>query len=134
MNESPQQPHHSRRFRSFFPWLICLVATALYFYDFLLRVFPSVMIHPLMMTFQVKAGAMGILSAFYYFTYTPLQLPAGVILDRYKPRIVLSLSALTCAFGAILFSLTHVFALACIARAMMGIGSAFLGGIVSPIP
>ncbi len=125
MKDSIQLSSHHRFLRSFLPWLICLVATALYFYDFLLRVFPGVMIHPLMMTFQVKAGAMGVLSAFYYFAYTPLQLPAGVILDRYKPRIVLTLSALTCALGAILFSLTHTFALACLARAMMGIGSAF---------
>jgi MFS family permease len=86
---------------------------------------PSVMIHPLMSSYGVNAGQIGILSAFYYYLYTPLQIPAGIVMDKYSPRKVLALACLTCASGAILFALTQSFVLACLARALMGIGSAF---------
>ncbi|WP_434799787.1 hypothetical protein [Coxiella burnetii] len=68
------------------PWIICLLAALFYFYDFFLRVTPSVMIHPLMDQFNVGAPTIGFISAFYYYAYTPLQIPSGVIMDRYNPR------------------------------------------------
>ncbi|WP_133130622.1 MFS transporter [Legionella yabuuchiae] len=107
------------------PWFICLLATVFYFYDFLLRIMPSIMIHPLMSSYGVNAGQIGLLSAFYYYTYTPLQLPAGVVVDKYSPRIVLTLSCLICAVSAVLFAATHSYFIGCFARALMGIGSAF---------
>ena len=91
----------------------------------MLRVLPSVMLHPLMSAYQVNAAAIGVISAFYFYSYTPLQLPAGVIADRYSPRVVLTLSCLICSLGALLFAMTHHFFIASIARALMGAGSAF---------
>ena len=79
-----------------FPWTICLLAALFYCYDFLLRVTPSVMVHPLMAEYGVNATEIGLLSAFYYYAYTPLQLPSGAVTDKYNPRWVLSLSAPTC--------------------------------------
>lgn len=123
----------------FFAWFICLLAAFFYSYDFLLRVMPSVMLHPLMHTYGANATQIGLLSAFYYYAYTPLQLPSGVVMDKYPSRWVLTVSALLCALGAILFSLTENFSLAIIARIMMGVGSAFafvgalkLGAILLP--
>ena len=91
----------------------------------MLRVLPSVMVHPLMSAYQVNATAIGIVSAFYFYTYTPLQLPAGMIADKYSPRLVLTISCLICSIGTILFATTHHFYIACLARGMMGVGSAF---------
>jgi len=108
-----------------YPWFICLLAAVFYSYDFLLRVTPSVMIHPLMAEYGVQATEIGLISAFYYYAYTPLQLPSGAVTDKFNPRWVLSLSALLCAFGALLFAMVPVLAIAYVARAMMGIGSAF---------
>ncbi len=106
-------------------WTICLLAALFYAYDFLLRVMPSIMVHPLMHTFDANAAQIGVLSAFYYYAYTPLQLPAGIIVDKYSPRWVLSISALLCAFGALIFGSTDNLMVANLSRAMMGIGSAF---------
>ncbi|QBR85380.1 MFS transporter [Legionella israelensis] len=107
------------------PWIICLLAALFYSYDFLLRVTPSVMIHPLMAEYSVNTTQIGLLSAFYYYAYTPLQLPSGLIVDKYNPRWVLSVSALCCTLGTFLFALTDYLVVAYVARAMMGIGSAF---------
>jgi len=110
---------------SFMPWVVCLIAAVFYSYDFLLRVQPSVMIHPLMQFYGTNAAGVGLLSAFYYYAYTPLQIPAGLLLDKYSTRLVLTISALLCALGAYIFATINVYTLALIARALMGIGSAF---------
>jgi MFS family permease len=107
------------------PWCICLLAALFYCYDFLLRVTPSVMIHPLMKNYGANAMQIGLLSAFYYYAYTPLQIPSGVIVDKYSPRFVLSCSALLCSLGTLIFGFVDSLSIAYIARAMMGIGSAF---------
>lgn len=111
--------------RVIYAWSICLLGALFYAYDFLLRVMPSVMIHPLMNAFDASATQIGFLSAFYYYAYTPLQLPAGLVVDKYSPRHVLSLSALFCALGTLLFATTNTLIFAYLSRAMMGIGSAF---------
>ncbi|WP_367608088.1 MFS transporter [Legionella sp. W05-934-2] len=106
-------------------WLICLLAALFYAYDFVLRISPSVMIHPLMSWFDVSATQLGLLSAFYYYAYTPLQLPSGVIVDKWPLRWVLSGSAFCCAIGCFIFASTDSLIIAYISRAMMGLGSAF---------
>ncbi len=106
-------------------WLLCLLAALFYAYDFVLRVSPSVMVHPLMKSYDVSATEIGLLSAFYYYVYTPLQLPSGMIVDKFSLRWVLSGSALSCAIGSFIFASTDVLIIGYISRAMMGFGSAF---------
>jgi len=110
---------------SFMPWIVCLLPGLFYAYDFLLRVQPSVMIHPLMQFYGTNAAGIGVLSAFYYYAYTPLQIPAGLIIDKYSTRIVLTVSIFLCAIGAFIFAGVHYYSAALVARALMGIGSAF---------
>lgn len=107
------------------PWFICLLAAVFYLYDFVLRVTPSIMIHPLMSNYHVDATSIGLLSAFYYYIYTPLQLPSGAVVDKYNRRLILTLSIFVCAIGGLLFAYTNNFYIACAARMMMGLGSAF---------
>lgn len=106
-------------------WFICLLAAVFYAYDFLLRVQPNILVKPLMDFYDTNALGIGTLYAAYYWLYTPLQIPAGLVADRYNLRIVLGVSALLCAVGAILFAEVQLYAVAIIARIFMGIGSAF---------
>lgn len=110
---------------TFIPWFICLLASVFYLYDFIMRVTPSVMIHDLMGAFNVTALQIGLLSACYYYVYTPLQLPSGAVIDKFSRRWILTGSSLMCALGGFLFASTHSLTVACIGRAMMGLGSAF---------
>jgi len=107
------------------PWIICLLAALFYFYDFFLRVTPSVMIAPLMKGYNVGAMEIGFISAFYYYAYTPLQIPSGAVADKYSIRWVLTLSAFMCALGTFIFASFVNVPAALFGRALMGIGSAF---------
>jgi MFS family permease len=130
MFDNPSAEQHKSRTKTIwqgtvYPWFICLLAAVFYLYDFVLRVTPSVMIHPLMKAYGVNAFQIGFLSAFYYYVYTPLQLPSGTIVDKYSRRWVLAASCLICALGGLIFAHTETLYLACLGRAMMGFGSAF---------
>ena len=86
-------------------WLIWASAALFYCYQFLLRVSPNVMTTDLMTAFQVDACALGILLGCYYNTYSFLQIPAGSLMDYFKPRSVLTFAAIFCSLGTLLFSL-----------------------------
>ncbi|MBB71386.1 MAG: MFS transporter [Legionellales bacterium] len=109
----------------FFPIIILLIVAAFYFYEFMLQVSPGVMTHDLMKDFGVTAAGLGMISGFYYYAYTPMQIPAGLLYDRFGPRVLLSISATVCALGALGFGLAPNAYLAGIGRFFMGMGSAF---------
>jgi MFS family permease len=110
---------------SFLPFLVCSVGAFFYVYEFFLRVMPSAMTEELMRSFQIDAGGLGVLSAFFYYGYTPMQIPAGLLLDRFGPRILLTLSMAVCGIGALAFGLTDNIVIASFSRLFIGLVSAF---------
>lgn len=106
-------------------WVIWTFAVIFYFYEYLIRVFPSVITQDLMGFFHISTTGLGVLSAFYFYAYAPMQLPVGALMDKYGARRLLTIAALTCGIATLFFSITdHVF-VADISRFFMGIGSAF---------
>lgn len=106
-------------------WVIWALASFFYFYEYLLRVSPSVMVPELMATFHIEAVAVGVVSAFYFYAYAPMQLPVGVLMDRYGARKLLTVASWICAVGALLFGISYQIWLASFARLLIGIGSSF---------
>jgi MFS family permease len=106
-------------------WFIWILATLFYFYEFTLKISPSVMIPELMRSFGINASLMGILSALYLLAYAPMQLPVGILIDRYGLKLLLSLGSLVCGIGAICFSFANAIALAGFGRILIGMGSSF---------
>ena len=69
-----------------FPWLVCGLGALFYCYEYFLRILPSVMTEDLLKMFNIGGVAFGNLVAFYYYAYTPMQLPIGMMMDRFGPR------------------------------------------------
>jgi MFS family permease len=110
--------------------VIAFVLGALFFgYAFIQRVSPSVMTAELMREFSVGATALGSLSAFYFYTYASIQLPVGMLTDRFGPRKLMSAAAGLCAFASIGFALSDSIVTASIGRALIGgtVAFAFVG-------
>ena len=105
-------------------WLIWGIAAGFYAYGFFQRVAPSVIVDDLMLAFALDATLMGTLSASYFYAYAALQVPLGVLIDRYGARLVLTLGAVTAALGGILFAIATGLWSALIARTLIGAGVA----------
>ncbi len=106
-------------------WVVWGLGCLFYFYECLLQVSPSVMSNELMRDFAVTSQTLGILSGIYFYSYAAMQLPGGLLLDYFGPHRLLTLATLICAASTIAFGMTDNFFMACLARLMIGCGSAF---------
>jgi len=107
------------------PWFICTIGMLFYCYNYFLRVSPSVMQHDLMSSLQINAYQFGTLAAFYYYAYTPMQIPVGMIYDRYGAKMVQFFACGVTVLGVSLFIAADNFVIACIGRLLIGLGTAF---------
>ncbi len=83
---------------------VCLIAAFFYCYEFLLRILPGTLQGELSEAFgHISATTFGQLAVLYYFAYSPMQLPVGMLIDRFGPRKLLSLACLCCTFGSYFF-------------------------------
>ena len=106
--------------RVFWAWLpICIF----FMYQFILRVSPNVMMREILSHFRITATDFGVLTSLYYLGYASMQVPIGILLDRYGPRYISSFFALLCAVGAVLFAFSDSWAMALFARFLIGVGS-----------
>ena len=115
----------SCRYRRIQPYLIVGLAGFFYIYEFYLRVMPSAITHELMRSFNIEASGLGLISSLFYFGYAPMQIPAGMLFDRFSPRVILTISVFLCGAGALIFGITDNFTLACIARWIIGFAASF---------
>jgi MFS family permease len=100
-------------------------AAVFYLYEFFVRVAPSVMQEPLMEVMHVNAAGFGLAMGAYYYVYSPLQLVAGSLLDRYGARWILLPSVLVVAAGCLLEAFGQTMVGMTAARGLQGLGSAF---------
>jgi MFS family permease len=105
-----------------FAWF---TAASFFFYAWVLRVAPSVMVEELMRDFAVGAGVLGNLSAAYFYGYSGMQIPVGVLLDRFGPRRLVTGAALACGVGCALFATSDTLAMATAGRFLVGASAAF---------
>jgi predicted MFS family arabinose efflux permease len=106
-------------------WIAWGTGAVFFFYAWVLRVAPSVMIEELMRDFAVGAAAIGNLSAFYFYGYAGMQVPIGMLIDRFGPRRLLTAAAFVCALGCVLFALSSTFWGLALGRFVIGASAAF---------
>ncbi len=110
----------------FYKALTIYIAVSLFlFFEMAVQVSPSVMAQDLMHDLNISALSLGIMSSVYFYTYTAMQIPSGLLFDRYNPGKIIFLAIMVCAIGSLLFGYANSFYLACAARLLMSVGSAF---------
>ena len=77
-------------------WFMWFVAASFITYMFLLQTSVSVMIPNLMRDFDIDTLGMGLLSSSFFYPYIVFQVPAGILIDWYKPKRVMTI-AILCA-------------------------------------
>jgi sugar phosphate permease len=103
-------------------WTVFWTLIASYIMVFFHRMVPGVVAADLMQAFQTSGAALGSLAATYFYIYTALQIPSGVLADTLGPRISVTLGGLVSGAGSILFGLAPDFATASWGRFLVGLG------------
>ena len=109
-------------------WLAIVIvslASSFYFYEFFLRVMPTVITGELMAAFSVGTGQLGQLLGCFFYAYALMQLPAGLLCDRFGAKNCLTVAVCVCAIATLCFQVTDSIVLASISRLAIGAASAF---------
>ena len=118
MTIDPAQWRRFQRLR----WSTYAILILAYMLVYFHRMAPGVVTSELMATFQTSGAALGSLAAMYYYIYTAMQIPAGVLADTLGARISVTLGCLIAGVGSILFGLAETFAVASSGRFLVGLG------------
>lgn len=107
---------------AFFIWFL---ASLFYLYEFFLRVFISTISEQVIEDMQLTAQQFSIMGAGYYLAYSIMQIPVGILVDRFGARLLLSIAVVLASIGGIWFAFAHTFEAGFISRCFMGFGSSF---------
>ena len=91
-----------------------------YMMGFYHRVAPAVITEELMRSFSINAAALGNMSAFYFYSYVAMQIPTGMMADRWGPRKLLTTGALIAGIGTLVFALAGDIIWANLGRLLIG--------------
>jgi len=87
------------------------------------RLSTAVLSEQLTTDFAISAAQLGTLHASFFVVYALVQIPTGVLADRYGPRVVGATGAVVLSAGAIAFTLSDGYLVAFLSRALVGLGS-----------
>src|SRR6059058_1034807 len=104
-----------------FAWLMTSI---FYFYQYVMRSAPSVMMPHLSDAFGLSAAGLASLVGLFYYGYAPFSLVAGVAMGKLGPRKIVPIGAAAVGIGAILFATGDPFA-AGAGRLLQGAGGVF---------
>jgi predicted MFS family arabinose efflux permease len=99
-----------------------LLAVAAYLLSFFHRVAPAAIAGDLQAAFAIDGTQLGALAATYFYVYTLMQVPTGVLADVLGPRRILFWGGCISAAGSALFGLAPSFELAFLGRTLVGLG------------
>ena len=101
-------------------WLMWGLVAGLYMIGFFQRVAPAVMVDELMREFQIGGALLGNLSATYFYSYTVMQIPSGLLADGIGPRRLSAAAAFLAAVGTLMFGLADGLWMAYAGRLLVG--------------
>jgi MFS family permease len=100
------------------------VASVYYFFQYVLRSSPSVMMPQLASAFGINVISVASIVGLFYYGYSPFSLIAGAGMDRLGPRKVIPIGAAVAGLGALLFA-TGDNAAGSVGRLLQGAGGVF---------
>ena len=103
-------------------WVVLGVVALAYVLSFFQRFAPAGIAPDLAAAFQTSAASLGVLAATYFYVYTVMQVPTGILVDTLGPRRILLLGGLVGGVGSILFGLAPNLDLALVGRTLVGLG------------
>jgi sugar phosphate permease len=113
----PFSPEHKRRRLLMLAAVVCA-----YVLSFFQRFAPAGIAQDLAAAFQTSAASLGVLAATYFYVYTVMQVPTGILVDTLGPRRILALGGLVAGGGSLLFGMAGTLDGALAGRTLIGLG------------
>ncbi len=104
-------------------WMVWIVASVFYAYQYIIRVMPNIMLDDICQRFSIDALAFGQFSGIYYLGYSLLHIPVGIMLDRFGARKIMTGCVLLTVVGLLPLLFSEHWAYPILGRFLVGVGS-----------
>lgn len=104
---------------------VWLVGALFFLYEFFLRTFVGSLAHQVIPDLHLNAETFALLGSAYYLAYGLMQVPVGILADKFGVKKIMVFATLTCALATFLFANAQSFVSAFASRFFMGLGSSF---------
>lgn len=105
-------------------WIVFVSVLFTYLIIVSQRTAPGLITDQLMSDFKVTASTIGLLTSIQFFAYASLQIPVGILSDRYGPNYFLIVGTLLNGIGTLIYSFAPNEIVLFCARLLVGIGDA----------
>ncbi|MFN3235070.1 MAG: MFS transporter [Gammaproteobacteria bacterium] len=113
------------KMNSLFAWLVCLSAALFFFYEFIqLNLFDAIS-ENLINDFSLNPTQLGQLSSMYFYGNLVMVIPAGMLLDRFSTKLLISIAMAACTLATFFFAITTSLEVAIFCRLAEGLGAGF---------
>lgn len=106
-------------------FVVLCVTSLFFFYEFAMTNIFDVLEAPIRQHYHLSGTAIGFLASLYFYTDMAMIFPAGMLLDRYSPRKLITLAMVTCSIGVLMVAMVSNVYLLGFARLLMGLGGGF---------
>ena len=113
-------PTHRRMRR--LRWTSYTLVVVCYILAYFHRMAPAAIATDLQQSFHASGASLGALAAAYFYTYTVMQIPVGVMADTLGIRKIVAIGAVLAGLGSLLFGLAETLAVATTGRVLIGLG------------
>ena len=98
------------------------IVVAAFVLSFFQRFAPAGIAQDLVAAFNTTASSLGVLAATYFYVYTVMQVPTGVLVDTFGPRRILLVGGIVGGAGSLMFGLAPTLEWALAGRTLIGLG------------
>ncbi len=104
-------------------WVMWAIPAFLFLIGFFHRAAPGVIAHDLMHAFDATGATIGLLAATYFYSYAALMVPAGLFIDAFGPRRVLTAGGAVMGVGALVMGAATAAPVLFAGRLLVGAGA-----------
>lgn len=105
--------------------VIWFLGSIFFLAEYFIRVSTGVLSVSLFNEFNASATSIGLLSAYFYYSYISMQIPVGILVDHFSVKYLLSFATIIFGISCLLFSTMKIIEVGYIARFIMGLVGAF---------
>ena len=102
-----------------------MIGTLFFCYELFLRTFIGSLADQIIPSLHLNTQTYATMASVYYCVFGLMQMPAGIIYDKYPIERVLFGAIALCVLSSMMFNHAHYFPFACLARVLTAIASAF---------
>ena len=107
-------------------WVMFAILVMAYIMAFFQRMALAAVATDVMNDLQTKEAMMGVLSAAYFYPHALMQMPAGMLADKWGAKRTIGTFFIIAAFGSVLFGMAESMLAAALGRFLVGAGMAML--------